>query len=347
GSGSATGGIGASAMNSGGATQGAQTENEPFSETRSLLAVARAQRSTRRGRSDSTASSCTATTSTACVHVKSQSRDRDADAVSGSAVSGNAVCTHGGTAGMLRAMHSTGAGSAGHVGDDHGPDGLKRSPTLPTAAEGTSKSKDARLASAKLHVPPPSGLVIGNPSGDMATGVGHSTCSSSAGTTTNVSGNGIGSVGSGRACNRAAQATMPLSPANTAASDSVPSVLAAAAVAAAATSRPSSTVSVAGAASLSGEATPPTLANSPRTTPMPSPAPSPLRASKLSASASAPASASAATDPEATLRAVPPLRLTVAFLHPSSFIPSSFILHPSFLHPSSFILHPSFLHPSS
>lgn len=117
GSGSAAGGIGASAMNSGGATQGAQTENEPFSETRSLLAVARAQRSTRRGRSDSTASSCTATTSTACVHVKS----RDRDAVSGSAVSGNAVCTHGGTAGMLRAMHSTGAGSAGHVGDDHGP----------------------------------------------------------------------------------------------------------------------------------------------------------------------------------------------------------------------------------
>ncbi|CAN0235022.1 unnamed protein product, partial [Ectocarpus sp. 4 AP-2014] len=275
------------------------TDNEPFSETRSLLAVARAQRSTRRGRSDSTASS--STTSTACVDVKRR------DAARGSAVGGNATCTHGGTAGVLCA--SAGAGSAGHV--DPGPDGSERSPTLATAAERTGK--DARLPPAKL--PPPSGLVAGKPSGDM---VGHSSCSSSTGTSASVSGNGggNGSSGSGSACNRAAQATIPLSPADTAAPDSVPSGLAAAAAAAA--SRPTPTV--AGAASFLGEATPPTLANSPRTTPVPSPAPSPLRASILSSSSSvlspqlqqsqlpsrgsstptfpSPLAASAATDPE-------------------------------------------------
>ncbi|CAM9636669.1 unnamed protein product [Ectocarpus sp. 8 AP-2014] len=265
------------------------------------VAVARAQRSTRRGRSDSTASS--STTSTACVDVKSRG------AVGGSAVGGNATCTHGGTAGVVCA--SAGAGSAGHV--DPGPDGLERSLTLATAAEGTGK--DACLPSAKL--PPPSGLVAGKPSGDM---VGHSSCSGSTGTSTSVSGNGNGngSAGSGSACNRAAQATIPLSPANTAALGSVPSVLAAAAAAAAAASRPTPTA--VGAASFSGEATPPTLANSPRTTPMPSPAPSPLRASKLLSSSSvlspqlqqsqlpsrgsstptfpSPLAASAATDPE-------------------------------------------------
>lgn len=109
GSGSAAGGGGAAIMSSGGATQGIKTENEPFSETRSLLAVARAQRSTRRGRSDSTASS--STTSTACVDVKRR------DAARGSAVGGNAICTNRGTAGVLCA--SAGAGSAGHV--DPGP----------------------------------------------------------------------------------------------------------------------------------------------------------------------------------------------------------------------------------
>ncbi|CBJ33300.1 serine/threonine-specific protein kinase-like protein [Ectocarpus siliculosus] len=301
GSGSAAGGGGAATMSSGGATQGTKAENEPFSETRSLLAVARTQRSTRRGRSDSTASS--STTSTACVDVKSRG------AVGGSAVGGNAICTHGGTAGVVCA--SAGAGSAGHV--DPGPDGLERSPTLATAAEGTGK--DARLPSAKL--PPPSSLVAGKPSGDM---VGHSSCSGSTGTSTSVSGNGNGngSAGSGSACNRAAQTTIPLPPANTAELDSVPSVLAAAAAAAAAASRPTPTA--AGAASFSGEATPPTLANSPRTTPMPSPAPSPRRASKLLSSSSvlspqlqqsqlpsrgsstptfpSPLAASAATDPE-------------------------------------------------
>ncbi|CAB1119536.1 unnamed protein product [Ectocarpus sp. CCAP 1310/34] len=297
-SGSSAGGGGAATLSSGGATQGSKTENEPFSETRSLLAVARAQRSTRRGRSDWTASS--STTSTACVDIKRR------DAARGSAVGGNAICTHGGTAGGLCA--SAGAGSARHV--DPGPDGSERSPTLATAAEGAGK--DARLPSAKL--PPPSGLVAGKPSGDI---VGHSRCFSSTGTSTSVSGdgNGHGSSGSGSACNGAAQRTIPLSPANTTAKDSVPSVLAAAAAAA---SRPTPTV--AGAASFSGEATPPTLANSPRTTPMPSPAPSPLRASKLSSSSSvlspqlqqsqlplrgsstptipSPLAASAATDPE-------------------------------------------------
>lgn len=173
-----------------------------------------------------------------------------------------------------------------NISNNKPPDGLERSPTLPTAAEGTGKG--ARLPSARL--PPPSCPVAGKSSGDMATGVRHSNCSSSTGTTCNVSGNGNGNgnaaAGGSSACNRAAQATVPLSPANTAASDSVPSVLAAAATAAAAAaSRPTPTI--AGAASLSGKATPPTLANSPRTTPMPSPVPSPLRASKLSSSSAA------------------------------------------------------------
>lgn len=112
GSGGAAGGAGATAISTGGATQGTKTktENEPFSETRSLLAVARAQRATRRGRSNSIASS--STTPTARVHVKSR------DAVGGSAaVGGNASCTHGGTAGMP--CGNAGAGSAGHV--DPGP----------------------------------------------------------------------------------------------------------------------------------------------------------------------------------------------------------------------------------
>lgn len=57
-----------SAGGGGGSSSSANPENEPFSETRSLLAVARAQRSSRKSRSDS-AASATASAKTS-VHIK-------------------------------------------------------------------------------------------------------------------------------------------------------------------------------------------------------------------------------------------------------------------------------------